>query len=126
MHRFSFLPSFILKLESETLSTEDQISIVKLILTRLKENDIYFNIFKQILLRNPDLEFFLNFDLLKREENNWDFAYVPLTTVEVERTFSKYRDILNRGSKIFPASGIPGKWILFGCENSRNINTILY
>ncbi len=69
VNNFNFLSELITKLESGQLSTEDQIKIISEVLEKLKFNDFYHERFKNILNRNPDIEYFRAFNLLKCPEN---------------------------------------------------------
>ncbi len=95
VHSMGFLTTFIYKLETESLSTEDQVGIINDILLRISQKDVYLDSYKQILSRNPDFEFFQNFKSFKATENEKFYSFVPLTTVEIERTSSGYKDILS-------------------------------
>ncbi len=92
--KLCFLSVEISKLESERLTTEEQSNIISAILSSLADMPFYTSRFEQILSRNSDLQFFRNFNLLESTETDKIYGFFPLTTVEVERSFSKYRDIL--------------------------------
>ncbi len=77
------------------LCTEKQVYEVNEISRKLLKNSEYYNRFEKILLKNPDFEYFKNFQTMKSKEDGKFFSFVPLTSVEVERSFSKYRDILS-------------------------------
>ncbi len=94
VHSLKFIPDAILELESEKLSTEEQGNILKVVKEKLHPYPLYLERFIQILDRNPDIEFFLKFSLLKSNDEEKHYGFVPLTTVSVERSFSKYKDIL--------------------------------
>ncbi len=95
VYSFSFIAKVIYQLESETLSTENQIRLLKLVISKLSSDTKLSKRLSKIISRNPDLKFFLDFNQLKCPEKEKVFSYVPLTTVEVERSFSKYREILS-------------------------------
>lgn len=48
-----------------------------------------------LLEKNPDLKFFYSLNEITSSEENKKFLYVPLTTVDVERTFSKMANVLD-------------------------------
>lgn len=50
---------------------------------------------ENILKKNMDLSWFLSYNPLKVCKENKIFAYVPLTTVEVEVSFSNYKFIFS-------------------------------
>ncbi len=47
------------------------------------------------ILKKPEFTYFCSFNALKCSKDEKCYSYVPLTKVEVERSFSRYRDILN-------------------------------
>jgi hypothetical protein len=77
------------------LSTEDQIKILKEVGVKLKENGSYIERFEEILNANPDLLFFKEFNALKSTPTEKHFSFVPLTTVDVEISFSNYKHIFS-------------------------------
>ena len=91
----SFIPEAILKLESAELSVEEQIQILKDVIHRVEEKSLFYDRLKDILRKNPDITFFMKFNMLKAPQNEKFYSYVPLTTVDVERSFSAYRYILD-------------------------------
>ncbi len=94
INQLSFLPGAITKLESDALNTEKQIEIVNEILHKLSFDKTLKERFENILKRNPDLLYFINFNMVTSSEEEKIFSFVPLTTVSVERSFSKYKDLL--------------------------------
>ena len=93
--KLNFLSAELTKLESETLSTEEQSEIISSIFSQLSNMSCYVTRLEQILSRNLDFDFFRRFNILKCTEAEKIYSFLPLTTVEVERSFSKYRDILS-------------------------------
>ncbi len=106
VYSLKFLTSQLEKLESENFSTEEQIRIVTELKNKLRMNEVYYNRFKKILARNPDLEFFIRFSKLKSLEDEKIYSYVPLTTTEVERSFSLYRDLLGDRRRSFTVGNL--------------------
>ena len=49
---------------------------------------------RMLLKKNPNVEFFMSFEPLKAKDIDRIYAYVPLTTVAVERSFSALNLIL--------------------------------
>ena len=64
----AFLTQGIKLLESSTLSTEEQVSIIKDVEIKIKLKEIYSERFDKIFLRNPDFQFFVNFNSLRVSE----------------------------------------------------------
>ncbi len=95
-----------MKLESETLDTESQVKIVSDIQEKLRGIEYYMWRFDKILERNPDFLFFKTYNKVKCKDTEKVFSYVPLTTVSVERTFSKYKDLLTDKRRIFKLDNI--------------------
>ncbi len=95
VNKFTILAKSISDLESETLSTEGQIGIIAKTIEFLEQDLIYSQRFQEIIQRNPDFVWFKNFSILKCKQNEKIFSFVPLTTVEVERSFSKFRELLS-------------------------------
>jgi hypothetical protein len=89
MKDYSFLPKLIEKLETQGLGVDKELKILE----EAKEKLTDFAKEKLIksLDKNPDLKKFT-------ENRNYDhrknILYAPLTTVDVERSFSLYKNIL--------------------------------
>jgi len=90
-----FLIEAIKMLESDTLSTVKQISILKDVIAQVNNMNIFNERLNAILDRNPDLTFFINFDLLKANTIDKCYAFIPLTSASVERSFSNYNYIFS-------------------------------
>ncbi len=95
VNSLKFTSDAIFELESEKLSTEQQINILVNVSKKLENYEIYQIRFQKILDRNPSLNCFMDFDVLKCREEEKYLVFVPLTTVEVERSFSKFNDLLS-------------------------------
>lgn len=91
----SFLTNAITTLENGNLSTIDQISKLKYVLEKINNQKKYSDRLGNILLKNPDLNYFMNFNEMKITEQEKCFSYVPLTSVDVERSFSKFKHIFS-------------------------------
>jgi hypothetical protein len=81
-------------LEKKDLSVEDQIYKLEYTLSHLNDISLvaYLN---QSLDKNPDISYFRSFNQLRATNYEKIFNYVPLTTVDVERSFSIYRKIFD-------------------------------
>ncbi|KAG0434310.1 hypothetical protein DMUE_5230, partial [Dictyocoela muelleri] len=100
--KHSFLINSIEKLEREDISSIQQIEIIKDVKIRL-ENDILKQKFNSLQNKNPDLEFFYHLNDITSPNDDKIYLNVPLTTVDVERSFSKMGiilDDLRRGMSI--------------------------
>ncbi len=92
IHKHLFISDAILKLESIGLSLEEQLSIYFGVKAKLIDETLK-NRFCLTENKNPELEYFFNLDLEKKE--NEVFRYINLTTVSAERSFSFLRMILS-------------------------------
>ena len=84
----------ISKLENNNFSTVEQIKILETVESQILPNNDYSIKFSRILPRNPNLNYFRKFNILKCSKNEWIFAFVPLVSAGVERCFSVYKDLL--------------------------------
>jgi hypothetical protein len=89
LQSYSFIPDAIYKLEKSGLSVESQIKIFKNVEERVFNLNIYKARFLEIQTKNPDLQFFKDFNYMRCSEEDKMFSHVPLTTTDVERSFSK-------------------------------------
>lgn len=89
MYYFKFLIKSISSLENSTLSVKNQIDIVKDVISKV-DNTIYQERMNDILINNPDLSYFLNYNVLNVPFEDRIFSNAPLTTCHVERSFSMY------------------------------------
>jgi len=88
---YNFISDALIKLQTESLKTSEQIAILNNVKEKLSGK--FLNKLQKSLQKNPDLEKFLNI------ENMYDFKvktkFAPLVSVDVERSFSKYKEILS-------------------------------
>ncbi len=104
-----FIANTILKLESLGLTLAEQLNEFQNIKQKL--NDQYLiDRFLQIESKNPDLNYFLNFD----SNSCTFFNYLNLTTVQVERSFSFLRTLLSEKRRSISSKNI------FGYLSPRN------
>lgn len=89
-----YIPKAIKKLEGTNLSTEEQIQILMNVKTKLKDARLIDKL-QQSSHKNPDLSFFINFCSVKSPKSNINFSFVPLTTVDAERSFSLLKGVLS-------------------------------
>jgi len=87
---FAFLPSVIARLEEQGLKKSEQMEILNEAKAKLKDEALIK--LKKSLAKNPDIKTFV-------EKTNFTFRkktmYAPLTSVDVERSFSIYKNILS-------------------------------
>jgi hypothetical protein len=95
VYEHSFLVEAIKSLESSHLSTEQQISIMLEVRNKVYELSLFKKRIDQIFAKNPDFNYFENFNELKCPKSDKIFSYVPLNTVFVESSFSSYRYLLS-------------------------------
>ncbi len=74
VYSHKFLVTSIKNLESDSLSTEDQVSILKDVEHLAESKNIYADRLKEIFLRNPDLDYFRNFNALRSSEEDKAFC----------------------------------------------------
>lgn len=86
---FSFLPQWIKKFESQGLSVEEQVQLIEEVEETLE--DFAKEKLKSSLKKNPDYKKFVT---NMGYEHRRLTKYAPLTTVDVERSFSRYKAIL--------------------------------
>ncbi len=106
VNSFNYLPEFNLKLELDTLDTESQVKIVSDIQEKLREIEYYIWRFDKILEKNPDFLFVKTYNMGKCKDTEKVFLYVSPTTVSVEWTFSKYKDLLTDKRRNFKFDNI--------------------
>jgi len=106
---YEFLPSAITKLEERSLKMSDQLEILNDIKTKL--DGVSKEKLETSLRKNPDLKAFTeNIGF----EHRLKTLYAPLVSVEVERSFSLYKNILSDKRKNLTA------------ENVERLNIIQY
>lgn len=89
---YRWLTIKITQLESNDLSVEEQVQILNFIKENL-QHDFLKVYFDTSLSKNPDINFFINFNQLRATREEKHFSHVPLNSVEVERSFSAYRKL---------------------------------
>lgn len=89
---YEWIPVTIKEFEKQNTSTEKQIQTLNTIIERTKNSFLEEYILKS-LSKNPDIDFFISFNELRSRQDEKIYAYIPLTSVEVERAFSIYRKI---------------------------------
>lgn len=102
----------ITKLESDTISTEEQIIIFKEAISVIDEEIIKIKL-NCLMEKNPDLHFFIKYDSMRAVENDKKYAYVPLTTAAVERSFSNLKFILDDKRKSLTVENIERMLFLY-------------
>ncbi|KAG0442185.1 hypothetical protein DMUE_0471 [Dictyocoela muelleri] len=90
----AFLINSILNLEKNDLSTSQQIDVLENVKKKLINTSLKIK-YKDLLKKNPDLRFFYYLNFITCSKNNKKYAFVPLTTVDIERSFSKMNRILD-------------------------------
>ena len=88
--KYEFIPLAIEKLEKQGLKAQEQIDIVEDVKSKLSGNPL--NKLLSSLAKNPDYNSFRNSN--KSFEHQFITMYAPYVSVDVERSFSMYRDIL--------------------------------
>lgn len=89
IHNFKFLTEAITRLEKRGMSVPEQITVLSSVKSKL--TGVELAKLEDVLSKNPDVDFWesLPVDLQIK------YKYVPLTSVDVERSFSIYRHILS-------------------------------
>lgn len=91
---YFFLTGMIKKVETNGLTVTEVVSIIKNLENNLK-HDYVKKRWKEIKEKNPDLKYFLSYNVLTCTLTERFYNYSPLTTVQVERSFSNLKYVLN-------------------------------
>jgi len=89
INKYSFLVEYIKKLEEKSLSTEIQYATIEDVSSKLTTK--YKKKLKEILNKNPDFKNFKKVYESKKEL----LKFAPLSSVDVERSFSRFKLILS-------------------------------
>jgi hypothetical protein len=81
-------------LESPFLDLEHQLIIIKYI-SRNLNNDVLKSKWNLLISKNPDINFSWIYNFITAFEEDKVYKNVPLTTVDVERSFSALKHILD-------------------------------
>lgn len=92
--KHKWIPVVITKLEKRGLSTETQIEYLNEIIDGVKDSFLSEYVANS-LTKNPDINFFVQFNELRCRRDEKIYSNAPLTSVEVERAFSLYRKIFD-------------------------------
>lgn len=95
---FEWIPVYIKKYEANNLSTESQIQYLREIIQKTEASFLQEYITKS-LSKNPDINFFMEYNELRSRSAEKIYAYSPLTSVDVERAFSLYRNLFSEQRK---------------------------
>lgn len=98
---YFFLVETILKLEEQLLMKSEQYAIIQDVKTKLKGKPL--EKLEESLSKNPDIEAFVNSNEIEFTINT---KYAPLTSVDVERSFSKYKAFLASNKLKFKEANI--------------------
>ena len=91
MRKLVKIPLLIRKLENQRISMEDQLNVLEDLKEIISDKPTYLKKLNDSLAKNPDLIPFTSvIDPRKRIERE----YCPLVTVDVERSFSRFKDLL--------------------------------
>lgn len=126
---FACIPQAITKLQERGLNLIDSLQILQAIQDKLKSQHLskYSNKLKNILKRNPDFEIVNAIsNVLKTGKNNMPsdlktytaleleaFKYAPITSCDVERYFSMYKEVLRDNRRRFLFENLEQHVILF-------------
>lgn len=86
---YKFLTEAITKLETRGLTVKEQLNVLNDVKSKLSGDDL--TKLESVLSKNPDLYFFKDMAV----DEKLKALYAPLTSVDVERSFSIYRYILS-------------------------------
>lgn len=89
VHKYTFLTEAITQLEKRGMTVEEQIGITSAVKCKLSGTAL--DKFERVISRNPDINFFERMPV----EQKIISRYAPLTSVDVERSFSIYKYILS-------------------------------
>lgn len=100
INKYKFLTEAITRLETHGMTVPDQMAILKSVQDKLSDGDLAK--LERVLAKNPDLNFF---DELPADKKIL-CEYIPLVSVEVERSFSMYTYILSDNRQSFTESNL--------------------
>lgn len=89
-----FLVLHVKKLEADSLSTKEQINTIREIKEKLSCEILKVKM-NDLCKKNTDFDFFDNLNFIRCTENQKIYQNVPLTTVDVERSFSNLKYIFD-------------------------------
>lgn len=93
INNYFVIPKIIKKLETRGMKVSDTIAMMKSFAENIKDDFVKLR-YEEILSKNPDISFFVSYDVLKCTIGDRNYCYAPLTTVEVERSFSIMNNII--------------------------------
>jgi len=94
---YDFIPQSIEKLESSSQTVQEQMEIVLQVKEKLK--GCVLTKFESCLVKNPDLVAFVS--NTQTFDHKSKIVYAPLNSVDVERSFSRYKNILRDNRTAF-------------------------
>lgn len=97
INEFNFLPNYITMLEKPSLSFNQAFDVI--IKTKSMLKNQFLNKFNNVLKKNPDLNKLNNLINVQNNNNN-NFNYCPIVSVDCERSFSNMRRILINKPKL--------------------------
>lgn len=89
VHKYSFLTKAITRLEKHGLTVQEQLAILNDVKSKLSGFELAK--LEESLSKNPDVNFYENMSVNQKIK----CKYMPMTSVDVERSFSIYRYILS-------------------------------
>ncbi|XP_022166527.1 uncharacterized protein LOC111031049, partial [Myzus persicae] len=140
---FGFIPEYITKLETQYISLSEALSAVKYVQNKLNdfEGEIGVAIFQKlnnVLEKNSGFKTILNISkILSGQESSMEglpddltgddityFKYAPITSTDVERSFSRYKTLLVDNRRSFNFENIK-KSLVVQCNTFEGRNKII-
>ncbi|KAL4153650.1 hypothetical protein QTP88_001483 [Uroleucon formosanum] len=140
---FGFIPEYITKLETQYISLSEALSAVKYVQNKLNdcEGEIGVTVFQKlnnVLEKNCDFKTILKISkILSGQESSMEglpddftgddityFKYAPITSTDVERSFSRYKTLLVDNRRSFNFENIK-KSLVVQCNTFEGRNKII-
>ncbi|XP_025423338.1 uncharacterized protein LOC112692763 [Sipha flava] len=136
---FGFIPEYITKLETQYISLSEALSAVKYVQNKLNDCEgeigfVVFQKFNNVLEKNCGFKTILNISkILSGQESSMEglpddltgddityFKYAPITSTDVERSFSRYKTLLVDNRRSFNFKNIK-KSLVVQCNTLEGI-----
>ncbi|KAE9522401.1 hypothetical protein AGLY_017232 [Aphis glycines] len=131
---YGFIPAEITKLETQHITLNEALSIIKKIETKIEKNTesngiLINNRFKCVLQKNYGYQTIVRISKILSgeihsmeglpEELTSDDLYTPITTTDVERSFSRYKNLLSDNRQSFDFENLKKSFVV-QCNNIRD------
>jgi len=135
---FGFIPEYITKFETQYISLSEVLSAVKYVKNRLNDCVGEIGVNWKIVLKNCGFKTILNISkILSGQESSMEglpddltgddityFKYAPITSTDIERSFSRYKTLLVDNRRSFNFENIK-KSLVVQCNTLGGKNKII-